>query len=138
MFWMLSTGWSWPARLWMPSARLREFPRSSVPSNSRITDPANDPHAPDLIVFAEEGCAFGNTSNGEQPFTGKVELLGTHGHDSTLPHLHATFVACGYGIKSGTVLGEISNTSVAPTIAELLQFHLPDTDGMVLNSILAK
>ena len=103
-----------------------------------VGNPAKDPRAPDLIAFAEEGCAFGNTSNGEEPFTGKVEILGTHGHDPALPHLHATFVAWGCGIKPGTTLGEISNTSVAPTLAELLQMQLPDQDGPVLSSLLAK
>jgi hypothetical protein len=34
-------------------------------------------------------------------------------------------------------LGEISNTSVAPTIARLLNLKLPDADGPVLKKILA-
>ena len=101
-----------------------------------VASPTQDPHAPDMMLFADEGCAFGNTANGEQPFRDKVELAGTHGHDSNLPHLHATFVACGYGIKPGTTIGEIANTCVAPTIARLLQLQLPDTDGAVLTSIL--
>ncbi|MEI9866370.1 MAG: ectonucleotide pyrophosphatase/phosphodiesterase, partial [Limisphaerales bacterium] len=103
-----------------------------------VADPKNDPHAPDLILFAEEGCAFGNTSSGGQPFKDKVELTGTHGHDPNLPHLHATFVAWGRGIKTGVKLGEISNTSVAPTIARLLNVQLPEADGPVLEEVLAK
>lgn len=103
-----------------------------------VANPAEDPHAPDMILFAEEGCAFGNTANGEQPFKDKVELTGTHGHDPNLPHLHATFVACGYGIKPGVVMGEIANTCVAPTVAQLLHVKLPDTDGIVLKDILAQ
>ncbi len=103
-----------------------------------MADPAADPHAPDMILFADEGCAFGNTANGEQPFRDKVELTGTHGHDPNLPHLHATFVAWGYGIKQGVVMGEIANTCVAPTIAQLLHIKLPDTDGAVLTGALAQ
>ena len=103
-----------------------------------VADPKDDPHAPDLILFAEEGCAFGNTAAGGVPFKDKAELSGTHGHDPNLPHLHATFVAWGQGIKPGIKLGEISNTSVAPTIARLLKLQLPDADGEVLSEALAK
>ena len=103
-----------------------------------VADPKDDPHAPDLILFAEEGSAFGSTSAGDVPFKDKVELTGTHGHDPNLPHMHAMFVAWGAGIKSGVKLGEISNTSVAPTIASVLGLTLPSPDGPVLEEILAK
>jgi predicted AlkP superfamily pyrophosphatase or phosphodiesterase len=101
-----------------------------------VANPKDDPHAPDLILFAEEGCAFGNTASGNEPFKDKKELSGTHGHDPHLPNLHATFVAWGKGIKPGSKLDVISNTSVAPTIAHLLDLKLPDTDGPILTTIL--
>ena len=103
-----------------------------------VADPKVDPHAPDMILFADEGWTFGDTSAGNEPFKDKKELTGTHGHDPTLPHLHATFVAWGVGIKPGVLLGEISNTSVAPTLALLLNLHLPDSDGPPLLDILSK
>lgn len=103
-----------------------------------VANPKDDPHAPDLILFAEEGCAFGNTASGDEPFKDKKETSGTHGHDPHLPNLHATFVAWGAGIKPGAKLGEISNTSVAPTIAHLLGLKIPDADGPVLTPILAE
>ena len=53
-----------------------------------------------MILFAEEGFAFRNTAGGDSPFSGTMEQ-GVHGHDPALPHLHATFVAWGAGIKPG-------------------------------------
>jgi len=102
-----------------------------------VADPKDDPHAPDLLLFADEGSAFGSTASGDAAFKDKPETSGTHGHDPHLPDLHAMFVAWGAGIKPGVQLGEISNTSVAPTIARLLNLKLPDADGPVLKKILA-
>jgi predicted AlkP superfamily pyrophosphatase or phosphodiesterase len=104
--------------------------------NYGVADPKDDPHAPDMILFAEEGNVFGDTASGSLPFEDKPERRGSHGHDPNLPDLHATFVAWGAGIKSGTRLGEISNTSVAPTIARLLKVSLPGAEGKPLTRAL--
>lgn len=103
-----------------------------------VADPSKDPRAPDMILFARDGSAFGDTAAGDLPFEEKPERKGSHGHDPNLPNLHATFVAWGVGIKPGVKLGEISNTTVAPTIAKLLDLNLPDTDGKPLTKALAK
>jgi hypothetical protein len=102
-----------------------------------VADPKDDPHAPDMMLFAEEGCAFGDTAAGELPFNEKPERKGSHGHDASLPDLHATFIAWGVGIKSGAQLGVISNLSVAPTIARLLGLSLPNVEGRPLATALA-
>ena len=94
-----------------------------------VADPKDDPHAPDMMLFAEEGCVFGDTAAGELPFNEKPERKGSHGHDADLPDLHATFIAWGVGIKPGACLGVISNLSVAPTIAKLLGLSLPNAEG---------
>jgi predicted AlkP superfamily pyrophosphatase or phosphodiesterase len=103
-----------------------------------VADPKIDPHAPDLILFAEEGCVFGDTAAGALPFVDKPERKGSHGHDSSLPDLHATFVIWGAGIKPGVNLGEISNLDVAPTIAKLLGVNFPNVDGKPLKAVLSK
>jgi predicted AlkP superfamily pyrophosphatase or phosphodiesterase len=103
-----------------------------------VADPANDPHAPDIILFAREGYTFGDTAAGELPFKDKPERRGSHGHDPNIPHLHATFVAWGAGIKCGAKVGEISNLDVAPTIGALLGTPMPDCDGKPLKAILSK
>jgi predicted AlkP superfamily pyrophosphatase or phosphodiesterase len=115
--------------------------RIAEPKNFKeygVADPKDDPHAPDLILFAEEGCNFGDTAAGELPFNDKPERKGSHGHDPNLPDLHATFVAWGAGIKRGARLGEISNVDVAPTIAKLLGISIPNADGKALKEILTE
>jgi predicted AlkP superfamily pyrophosphatase or phosphodiesterase len=98
-----------------------------------VADPKDDPHAPDMLLFAEMGHSFGDTAAGDIPFQEKPERSGTHGHDPNLPDLHATFIAAGAGVTPGTKLGEISNTQVAPTIATLLHLELPKATGKPLN-----
>lgn len=101
-----------------------------------VADPAADPHAPDMVVFADEGCAFGDTAAGALTFTEKPERKGTHGHDPHLPHLQATFVAAGLGIKPGVSLGVVRNVDVAPTVARLLGLKMDDVDGKPMTAIL--
>jgi predicted AlkP superfamily pyrophosphatase or phosphodiesterase len=98
-----------------------------------IGDARRDPHAPDMLIEAKLGYYFGDTAAGN-----KKEHTGSHGHDSHYPDLHAMFVACGRGIKPGVKLGEIENTSVAPTMAKLLGIAMPTADGKVLNEALAE
>ena len=102
-----------------------------------VANPEQDPHAPDMILFAEEGFAFRDTATGDSPFSGTIEE-GVHGHDPALPHLHATFVVWGAGIKPGVKLGEISILSVAPTIAAFLGLTIPNVEGKPLEELLAK
>ena len=94
-----------------------------------LADPAADPRSPDLVVFAREGCVFGDTAAGALTFREKPERQGSHGHDPEFPNLHATFVAAGRGVTPGTRLGAIRSTDVAPTIASLLGLTLPSPDG---------
>lgn len=101
-----------------------------------VADPKLDPHAPDVILFAKEGYSFGSTAAGAMTQLEKPEIKGTHGHDTRLPDLHAIFVAWGVGIRPGAVLGEISNTDVAPTIAAIMGLPMPDVDGKVLREAL--
>jgi predicted AlkP superfamily pyrophosphatase or phosphodiesterase len=92
-----------------------------------MATPNDDPHAPDMMIFAKEGFVFGDTAAGEIPFQIKPERAGSHGHSADLPDLHATFVAWGAGIKPGSKVGEIDNTRVAPTVAKLLKIEMPSS-----------
>jgi predicted AlkP superfamily pyrophosphatase or phosphodiesterase len=102
-----------------------------------LANPKADPHAPDFILFADNGKVFGDTAAGDLPFAVKPERKGSHGHDPDYPNLQATFVAWGQGIKPGAQLGHISNLSVAPTIARLIGVKMPTADGAVLEAALA-
>ena len=102
-----------------------------------VADALVDPRAPDMLLFAEMGCIFGDTAAGELPFRDKPERKGSHGHDPNFPELHATFIAAGAGIRPNVNLGPIGNIDVAPTLAELLSVPLPDTDGKPLRAALS-
>jgi hypothetical protein len=52
--------------------------------------------------------------------------------------MRAIFVACGAGIQPGVKLGQINNTSVAPTLARLLNLEFPNTEGKPLVEALSK
>ncbi len=107
-----------------------------VPTN-RLNDygvatPAQDPHAPDMILFASEGYYFGDTADGVLPQKVKPEHKGSHGQEADLPDLHAVFIATGVGIKANSHLAEIQSIDVAPTVAALLNIEMPDVDGKSL------
>jgi predicted AlkP superfamily pyrophosphatase or phosphodiesterase len=101
-----------------------------------VADPAQDPHAPDLLLFTENGQFFGDTASGDLPFADKPERKGSHGHDPNYPNLYATFVACGQGIKPGARLGQIRNLDVAPTVARILGIKMENVDGKALTAAL--
>jgi len=101
-----------------------------------VADPKDDPRAPDMILFCQEGWNFGDTAAGELAFIHKPERKGSHGHDADIPNLQATFVAWGAGIKPGAKLGKISNLDVAPTVAQLLGLKIPNADGKPLKAAL--
>jgi predicted AlkP superfamily pyrophosphatase or phosphodiesterase len=103
-----------------------------------LANPSQDPRAPDMLLFAEEGKAFGDTAAGDLPFELKPERKGSHGHDPEVPDLQATFVAWGVGIKPKVRLGKIPNIDVAPTIAKLIGVTLPNPDGHALSALLTK
>jgi predicted AlkP superfamily pyrophosphatase or phosphodiesterase len=100
--------------------------------------PQDDPHSPDLVLFAREGYCFDESASGSAATVPRREIRGMHGHDENLPCMDATFIAWGSGIKPRTKLGEIQNTDVAPTIARLLDLPLTATDGKVLSAALAE
>jgi predicted AlkP superfamily pyrophosphatase or phosphodiesterase len=102
-----------------------------------VAHPQDDPRAPDLILFADMGYVFGDTAAGELPFEEKPERRGSHGHDPNLPDLRATFVASGAGVRPGVELDRLDNTAVAPTIAALLGFTIPDAESPPLADALA-
>ena len=104
-----------------------------------LVDPQKDSRMADVVLSAKKGYSFSDSLAGDLLVTPKTEdVKGTHGYDPNQDGLHGTFVAWGAGIKAGSKLGTINNTDVAPTMAALLGLKMPDPDGQVLESILAK
>lgn len=98
--------------------------------------PDENVESPHLILTTEPGYSFDNDVAGEF-VADSPNLKGTHGHLTDPPFMHATFVAAGAGLKSGTRLEVIRNIDVAPTIAKLLGFEFPSAEGRVLTEALA-
>lgn len=104
-----------------------------------LADPSKNPHMADLVLSAKEGYAFSDKAAGDLAVTPlSDEMRGTHGYDADQPKMHATFIAWGAGIKAGTSIGDINNTSVAPTVGALLGIQMPDADGKPLEAILGE
>ncbi|WP_263383989.1 alkaline phosphatase family protein [Granulicella arctica] len=90
--------------------------------------------APQLYLAAAPDYAFTDDTN--SPITKPVSPRGQHGYINTMPDMQALFVASGAAIKSGVVLGDITNLQVAPTIAKILGLQLPDARQVALDQIL--
>lgn len=111
------------ARVITPS----EYEQSGYPS------PKANEHMADLVVAAANGYSFDNATQGEVVV--KIEpssTPGSHGYLNTDAAMNGIFIAWGSGIKSGTDLGAINNTDVAPTIARLMQLKLNGASGHAL------
>ncbi len=104
-----------------------------------LADPSQMPQAPDLILSAKDGYMFQDLATGDEVVGAAAEKVrGTHGYDPNEERLHASFIATGAGIKPGSKLGTITNTSVAPTLAALLGLTMEDVEGRVLEEILER
>jgi predicted AlkP superfamily pyrophosphatase or phosphodiesterase len=90
----------------------------------------------DLILYAKDGYAFKDGITGAAVVGESTNYLGTHGYPAGDAELDGVMIAWGYGIRPGAYLQRVSNTDIAPTLAELLGVPLPNTDGHPLTEIL--
>jgi predicted AlkP superfamily pyrophosphatase or phosphodiesterase len=95
--------------------------------------PKASDQAPDLVLTAKDGYAFGV---GLDALVTKPAEGGSHGYLSTDPEMDGVFIAWGRGIREGTHLDAVQNVDVAPTIAALLGIELPNIQGHKLSKIL--
>lgn len=101
-----------------------------------LPDPGQNPQMPEIVLSAKSGYNFVDMPAGEDVFVSRDVIKGAHGSDPAQPDMHAAFVAWGLGIKPGTRLGTVRNTSVAPTLAALMGLKMPGTDGPVLEALM--
>ena len=103
-----------------------EFPALGMP------DPAKDPQAPDIVLYAKNDYAFGNPPAGDSGpvIVAREAAAGSHGYLNTDPDMNAIFIASGYNIRHSS-LGDIKNLQVAPALAALLQVQLPHATGSI-------
>ena len=62
--------------------------------------------------------------------------FGAHGFLPTETRMHTGFIAAGAGIRRGVPLPLLRQIDVAPTIARLLGFTMPDVDGVPIVGVL--
>lgn len=92
-----------------------------------------------VMLSAAEGFMFGEDAGPSRPLvtdTTRTGIRGVHGHDPRMSSLKATFIASGYGIRSGEVLSEIEMVQIAPTIARYLNVGLANAEGKPIEGIL--
>lgn len=93
---------------------------------------------PDAAFFLEPAEGY-YVSDGfaDDAFLVASNRRGAHGYLPTDPALHTGFVASGAGVARGVPLAVIRQIDIAPTVARLLGFELPDADGVPLVGLVA-
>jgi predicted AlkP superfamily pyrophosphatase or phosphodiesterase len=91
--------------------------------------------SPDAAFFLEGIPPYMSSGAFTGEFSRNAILRGNHGYLPTLADMHTGFVAFGPGIRPAE-LGIIELIDVAPTIAALMGFDMPDVQGRVLAEIL--
>jgi predicted AlkP superfamily pyrophosphatase or phosphodiesterase len=91
-----------------------------------------------LMLTAKEGYAFTADAGDVPVVDAPAGSLGSHGYVASDPDLQALFIASGRGITPGVKLDAVSNLSLAPTIARLLNLQMPEAKAKPLTEILAK
>lgn len=110
-----------------------QFPDYGLPM------PEDNEQMGDIFIAADYGYALNGSLRPELPMVDTVEYgltYGHHGFITDLKQMETLFIAYGRGIKSGVVLDEVDNRSVAPTAAHLLGLQFETADGTVLEVIL--
>lgn len=95
--------------------------------------------APDAVLVAKEGYAVSASIEGDDFVETNIDAktsLGSHGFVSTNPKMNGLCVIWGHRIRRGIKISNIENTSIAPTIAELLHLGEFQSDGRVLRDAL--
>jgi hypothetical protein len=94
--------------------------------------PANNPTAPDVLVYAKEDWKFAERVPAQQP----EAQTGAHGYPNTRPLMQEIFIASGAAIKQAGEQPAFPNINVAATIAQILGLSEATMDGKPLTAIL--
>lgn len=94
----------------------------------------------DFIIESRLPIAFGERYDLEDVYGSKIpgnHKMGaaTHGGSPAREAL-TTFLAAGPNVRAGVTIGRRSMVDAAPTMARMLGFTMPDTDGAVIEEIL--
>jgi hypothetical protein len=92
---------------------------------------------PDAAFFIEpaEGYYVSDGVTGGSILVGTTRR-GAHGFLPTETRMHTGLIAAGAGIRAGVPLPLLRQIDIAPTIARLLGFDMPDVDGVPMVGLL--
>ncbi|MFN3648776.1 MAG: alkaline phosphatase family protein [Armatimonadota bacterium] len=96
-----------------------------------LPQPSRSPQAPDFVLAAKDGFAFGNATTGAEVVS-QERATGSHGYLHTNPRMDGICVAAGAGIRRGARVERARNLDVAPTLAHLLGLDLGPVEGKVI------
>ena len=91
--------------------------------------------APDAAFYLEGRPPYMFSGALTGAFLRRSRLGGNHGYRPELPEMQTGFVAYGAGIRAAD-LRQMALVDIAPTIASLLGFEMPEVEGRVLTEIL--
>ena len=80
-----------------------------------------------LAVEAEDGCCF---------IDKEEATYGEHGFSLHYPEAQVLLLLCGRPFRQNHTLPRAHVTDIAPTLAHIMGWHMPDTDGTVLTDAL--
>lgn len=100
-----------------------------IADRSEIAQVGGTPSASFWIDF-KLGASMGY--NPEAPISVPSSIQGTHGYFPSHPEMRASFILSGVSIPQRGSLGEIDMRDIAPTLAKIMNVHLPDADGKPL------
>jgi predicted AlkP superfamily pyrophosphatase or phosphodiesterase len=92
---------------------------------------------PEAAFFIEpaEGYYVADSVTGGSVLVGTTRR-GAHGFLPTERRMQTGFIAAGAGIRAGVPLPLVRQVDIAPTIARLLGFEMPDADGVPMVGLL--
>ncbi len=96
---------------------------------------------PNAVLVAKDGYAVSGAVTGETLVASYQEArtaLGSHGFLAKLQKMNAMCILSGANIRSGGILQDVDNTSIAPTIAKLLDLKYSYAEGSPLSKAMEK
>jgi predicted AlkP superfamily pyrophosphatase or phosphodiesterase len=93
---------------------------------------------PDALLFLEpaEGYYVSDAFENDA-FLAATTRRGAHGYLPTEPRMFTGFIASGAGVRRGVPLPSVRQIDIAPTVARLLGFDMPNVDGTPIVGLLA-
>jgi predicted AlkP superfamily pyrophosphatase or phosphodiesterase len=84
--------------------------------------------AASFYIDLAPGALAGGFKGKDQPLTSPSTTKGMHGYFPASPAMRSTFMLFGPGIAHGHSYGEIDMRAIAPTLARVMGFSLPNTN----------